>query len=434
MPISAHLARVLIKDNPWLDGGDVGTWLGRFVPKRYLPRQSVLRAGTKACLVVGPRQAGKSTLIWKTLADAGEPCVFLNCEEPSVAEWLRSPAEFLTDLETIAPAAPAILFEEVQRLREAGLFLKGLVDRRPGKRLYATGSSSFELEGRTRESLAGRAERHLLLPLSLTEIGATVTGSLRIREDKLRAAADAQVIFGGYPSVVLAAEPERVLAELVEAFVLRDASDRFAVRNAGAFRRLLELAASQVGNLCNVSEWAGIAGVSHETAGGYLDLLQDAHVLRLVRPFVGGKRAEITSAAKVFFIDNGIRNQLFGGFGAPTQRADQGALVENLVFTELAKVTNPLLDGIHYWRSKSGAEVDFVVRHQGRLAGVEVKTGDAGARLARSARSFIEAYGPELFVVVNRESYPPRREGKTEVSFVRPWEIGPVIAQFVGTA
>jgi hypothetical protein len=114
------------------------------------------------------------------LETSGEPWLLLNCEEPSVREWLGSPAEFLADCEALAPGVPALFLEEVQRLPEAGLFLKGLVDRRPGKRMYAAGSSSFDLEAQTRESLVGRAVRHVLLPLSLEELTATVKRSPRV--------------------------------------------------------------------------------------------------------------------------------------------------------------------------------------------------------------------------------------------------------------
>lgn len=431
MPISDHLLRVLRADNPWLDGHPVGGWLAQHLPPRLIPRRLPSTGEHHVCLVVGPRQAGKSTLIWMTLAQAGTPVLLVNCEEPSIREWLTSAAAFLADCDDVAPGVDAVLFEEVQRLPEAGLFLKGIVDRRPGKKLFATGSSSFDLEARTRESLAGRAERHLLLPLSLEEIVATVPTPPRLAAEAMHRQTQERAVFGGYPSVFLAEQPARVLAQLVEAFVVRDVSDRFRIRRVAAFRKLLELAASQIGNLANFSEWAALAGMSNDTIAEHCRLLEDTHIIRLVRPFVGGKRAELTSAPKVYFIDNGIRNQLFGGFGAAADRADHGALVENLVFSELAKLTNPLLHTIRYWRSKAGAEVDFVLEHQGRILAFEVKAGDARGRISRSARSFIDAYAPGRLVVVNRSVYPEQTIGTTAVQFLRAWELHTVVRSFV---
>lgn len=419
-------------DNPWLDGQPLAAVLAPHIPAKVIPRRPLPDADGRVCLVVGPRQAGKSTLVWLAIERSGHPCLLLDCEEPSVCEWLGSPAEFLADCESVAPGVSALLFEEVQRLPEAGLFLKGLVDRRPGKRLYATGSSSFDLEARTRESLAGRAVRHLLLPLSLEELGATVDGPPRLVEQAREEQSRKGQVLGGYPTVVLSPHPDRVLAELVEAFVVRDASDRFRIRRVAAFHKVLELAASQVGNLANFSEWAAIAGVSNDTVAEYARLLEEAHVLRLVRPFVGGKRAEITSAPKVHFLDNGIRNQLFGGFGAAEGRADHGALFENLVFSELAKLTNPLLHPIRAWRSKAGAEVDFVIANRGRILACEAKAGDARGRISRSVRSFVEAYAPERVLIVNRAPYAEQRLGPTRVHFLRPWELHAVVREVLG--
>ncbi len=426
-----QLRRLVLAENPWLRGEDLQDWIRHFLPASYIPRRLKLSADHRVVLVVGPRQAGKSTLIWKTLAEAGEPVLYLNCEEPSIREWLSSPAAFLADLAEWAGQAKTLFFEEVQRLPEGGLFLKGLVDRHTGLRLYATGSSSFDLEAATRESLAGRAQRHLLLPLSLAEVGANLPASPMAREDELSRLVERMAVFGGYPTMLTSDDPRQELATLVEAFVVRDASDRFRIRHPAALRKLLELAASQVGNLVNLSEWAALTNISNDTVAEYCRLLEETHLIRLVRPFVGGKRAEITSARKVFFVDNGVRNQLFGGFQPAAERPDRGALLENLAFTELAKTVNPLLDGLSAWRSKSGAEVDFVVEHQGRLLACEVKAGDSRASLSRSARSFIDAYQPEQLLVVNRRVYPEIAVGSTRVRFLRVEELAAGVEAFL---
>jgi uncharacterized protein len=427
--MDAQLRRVLLAENPWLQGEPFRAQAERFVPDGYVERRLKLRFDHRVVLVIGPRQAGKSTLIWRTLAEAGEPVLYLNCEEPSVRGWLSSPVEFLLDLQESAREACGVFFEEVQRLPEAGLFLKGLVDRRSGLKLLATGSSSFDLEAATRESLAGRAQRHLLLPLSLEEMAATLPENPLARAESFSRLVERLILFGGYPTIQTSSEPRRELATLVEAFIVRDASDRFRIRHTAALRKLMELAASQVGNLVNISEWASLTGLSNDTVAEYVRLLEETHLLRLVRPFVGGKRAEITSARKVFFLDNGVRNQLFGGFAPLADRPDRGALLESFVFSELAKSVNPLLDGLSFWRSKSGAEVDFVVERQGRLLGIEVKAGLSRGNLSRSSRSFIEAYAPEQFFVVDREPWPETRLAETRIRFL---PVGNLAAEVEG--
>ena len=114
----------------------------------------------KMVFLSGPRQAGKSTLVWSYLRTLTRP-LFLNLEEPSFRMWCRSAAGFLADLSELGSPPDAIFLEEAQHLDEAGLFVKGLVDARLGSPIVVTGSSSFHLMARTRESLAGRARRVL---------------------------------------------------------------------------------------------------------------------------------------------------------------------------------------------------------------------------------------------------------------------------------
>jgi len=397
--------QVLLGHNPWLL--DINAWpktLRNHLPERFIPRHltSPLKSdNNKINLVIGPRQSGKSTLIWHYLAAKSQPFLLINCEEPSCRELCKSPALFLTSIKEIASPIPGLFFEEIQHLSEAGLFLKGLVDLKPNVPIFVTGSSSYHLRSKTRESLAGRADRHLLLPFGMAELQPEKLPPL-IAEEKAALNWKELLIWGGYPEVVLNQDKQAILAQLVEAFVLRDASDIYRIKRPDAFRKLLSLAASQIGNLVNFSNWAESVGVSVNTVIEYINLMVESHLVKLVGPFVGGKRAEVTSTPKIFFMDNGLRNLLFGGFAAGNQRADLGALTENLVFTELCKHTNPLLDTILYWRSSSGAEVDFIIRTAEKLTAIEVKAGSLKRpKISRSLRSFIQAYRPDKVFILN---------------------------------
>jgi len=397
--------QVLLGHNPWLL--DKNVWqdtISRHLPDRYIPRHLVSPLeciNNKINLIVGPRQSGKSTLIWHHLSTSSQPFLLINCEESSCRELCKSPALFLTSVKDIASPLPGLFFEEIQHLPEAALFLKGLVDLKPNVPIFVTGSANYHLKSKTRESLAGRAVRHHLLPFGMTELWPENLPRL-ISEEKAATNWKELLIWGGYPEVVLNQNKQAILAQLVEAFVLRDAADIYKIKRPDAFRKLLSLAASQIGNLVNFSSWAENTGISVNTVIEYVNLMAESHLVKLVPPFVGGKRAEVTSTPKIFFLDNGLRNLVFGGFASENQRGDFGALTENLVFTELCKNTNPLLDTILYWRSSSGAEVDFVIRTTGKLIAVEVKAGELKRpKVSRSLRSFIQAYRPDKVFIFN---------------------------------
>lgn len=425
--------QVLTGHNPWLLDKD--SWqktVSRHLPEQFIQRKLLAnptQQKNKINLVIGPRQAGKSTLIWHYLSKQSDPFLLINCEEQSCRELCTSPALFLNHISQIVDPLPGLFFEEVQHLEEAGLFLKGLADMKPGVPIFVTGSASYHLRSKTRESLSGRANRIHLLPLGLSELFSENISSLLL-EEKAFKTWDELLIWGGYPEVFLNAEKQKILAQLVEAFILRDASDLYKIKRPDVFRKLLSLSASQVGNLVNYSKLAENVGVSVNTVIEYLNLMVESHLIKLVPPFVGGKRAEITSVPKLFFLDNGLRNILFGGFTPINERADKGALTENLVFTELCKNTNPLLDSIRYWRSSSGAEVDFIVKSQNRLFAIEVKSGELNRpKISRSLRSFIEAYRPDRTIVLNRSLKDTIDVSGSEVQFRRHVNLPSILAQ-----
>ncbi len=391
--------------NPWLERGDrLAAEIGRRVPApdRFVRRTVSLGSPDdgRARLVVGPRQAGKSTLAWWSLRDARpHEVLFLNAEEEPVQRWARSAAAMLADLEAELPSVRTVFIDEAQHLDDAGLIVKGLVDARRGLRVLVTGSSAFHLRSRTRETLAGRADRVRLLPLSLGELLEHEPSAVpAVRRARARRMVDRQLVLGSYPGVWFHAEPARLLADLTFALVQRDASDRFRARHLDAFRRLLQLAAGQVGQMVNFSEWASVLGIAAPTVREYVALLEESWILRLLPPFAGGRRREITSAARVHFYDPGLRNSVLGALEPDVaRRPDRGALAEAWAFAELCKAL-PLDWTLHYWRAKGGAEVDFVAAKGERRVGVEVKAGGR-LRLGRSGRSFVDAYEPELFIL-----------------------------------
>jgi len=421
--------RVLLRLNPWLN--EPSRWpscAGKYLPHDYIPRStSVSLVPDRISLLIGPRQAGKSTLIWKTIGSEAQPYVYINCEEKTLQELCSSPVLFLDEIDKLVPQARGFFFDESQHLEEAGLFLKGLADLRYGKPIVATGSSSFHLHAKTRESLAGRAERRMLLPLGVAELVPNdVAETVRIMEGQR--IWEKFMLWGGYPEAVLSKAPQDVLGRLVEAFVLRDASDLYMIKNPQAFRKLLEISASQVGNLVNYSNFAEVLGVSVNTVSQYLNILEESHILRLLPPFVGGKRAEILSRPKLYFLDNGLRNFLFGGFQPIQSRADIGALMENLVFSELCKNMRPLLDTLHFWRSSSQAEVDFILKRGSACTAIEVKAASLQRpRISRSLRSFIDAYGPDQVLVVNTGLQQTSILAGTPVRFLLGHELSEAI-------
>ncbi len=417
--------------NPWVTRPEAASeFIDTFLPLEYVRRdiEDTPVQSNRALLVVGPRQSGKSTMIWHLLRQFIHNILFLNMEDPLLRSGCTSPVDFVQHFREDYLFIKALFIDEVQHIEEAGLFVKGLVDARLNVPIFVTGSSSFHLASKTRESLAGRATRRQLLPFGVRELASHANPQNPVAARHICEQIVAhQLVLGSYPAIYLAsehAEKEMLLNDLVEALILRDASDLFRIKRVDAFRTLLTLLAGQIGSLLNLSELASVCNVDVGTINAYIQILEESHIVKKIRPFAGGKRREITSAPKVFFIDNGIRNQLLNSFSRQLElRTDKGQLLENWVFTETCKLL-PLQSSLKFWRSKAGAEVDFVIDHAGDIYGLEVKFSSLKqAKLSKSSRSFIEAYKPRKFAVLNMALEHSVKIQATDVHFVTPYEL-----------
>ena len=417
--------------NPWVSHPEKAeNLIARFIPQEYVLREVEKTSvrSNRALLVVGPRQSGKSTMIWHLLRRFSPDILFLSMEDPLLRIGCIYPIDFVGYLQENYQFIKVIFIDEIQHMEDAGLFVKGLVDSKLNLPILVTGSSSFDLRSKTRESLAGRATRRLLMPFNVMELmrHANPPNPMAAR-NICQQIVSHQLIFGSFPSIYLSVKHDEkimFLSDLVEALILRDASDLFKIKRVDAFRKLLTLLAGQIGSLVNHSELASICNVDVGTINAYIEILEESHVVKRLRPFAGGKRREITGAAKVFFIDNGIRNQLLNNFSNELDlRTDKGELLENWVFTEIYK-TLPLQSSLKFWRSKTKAEVDFVIEHAGKTYALEVKFASLkGAKMSRSAWSFIEAYEPEKFAVLNMTFEEPVILKKAEIDFITPYSL-----------
>ena len=417
--------------NPWIgDPKKTKFFLDRMLPEQYVPRhiENTPMTSGKAMLIVGPRQAGKSTVVWRQLLNITPDILFLNMEDPLLRMACNQPMDMIEHLRDHYDFIQAVFIDEAQHLAEAGLFVKGLVDAKLNTKIWVTGSSSFDLMSKTRESLAGRAIRRKLFPFSLSELQQYISAPNPVAERQASENIVAhQLIFGSYPAVYLCTgnNPKKMLlSDLVEALILRDASDLFKIKRVDAFRKLLTLLAGQIGDLLNISELAAHCNVDVGTINSYIEILEESHIVKKILPFAGGKRREITSAPKVFFVDNGIRNQLLNNFRTTFElRSDKGRLFENWAFSEIYKIL-PFQGSIKFWRSKSQAEVDFVIEHAGRVYGLEVKsTPLKKPKVSRSMWSFIDAYSPDGLAVLNMNLDRVMDHETGKVDFITPHNL-----------
>lgn len=385
-------------------------------------------------LLIGPRQAGKTTLL-RHLADQlkqdGHSVLFFNIDIERDRLLFSSQETFVNHLQKVAGEKKHFVFiDEVQRLVNAGLFLKGVYDRQLPHKFIVTGSGSLELKEKVAESLVGRKLNFFLPTVSPCEFAHYVTdyaftdrladilhSDISLMENIL----GQYLRYGGYPRVITSPTEDkklRMLGEIYQGYVERDIQSLLQLEKTTAFVTLMQLIASRSGYTINYSDLAQKTGLSTPTVKNYLWYAEKTFISQVVRPYFTNKEKEIAKAPAYYLWDLGMRNFLLGRYDDVT---DKGMQFQNFVFRLLEEKFREGITRIHFWQSKNQAEVDFVI-HQGlKLLPVEVKAGNLKkTTVSRSFRSFLDKYQPAEAWVVNRSFRNETKIGKTRVRFL-PW-------------
>lgn len=351
---------------------------------RYLPTNDII-------VVHGARQVGKTCILMylqNYLDDAGEKTLYIDLEDSRFVSLLdRGVDEFLLylrgegyDLPEYAQAGKKlfVLIDEIQYLAEPSSFMKLIADHHHYVKLIVSGSSSFEMKSKFKDSLVGRTVNFEIYPLSFREF-LTFRGvaffpeipftDIKIQE--LRSLYLEYALYGGYPKIVLTPDvgrKERYLQQIIDTYVRKDIRDLAEIKDVSRFNRLLEMLASQSGNLVNTTELSNTCDLARQTVERYLFLLEQTYILRLVRPFSRNLRSEITKTPKVYFFDTGLLQMLWL---KRLQREMIGSVFETSLFAELIKQRG--VDEICFWRNADKQEIDFVIRRPEGPLPVEVK-------------------------------------------------------------
>ena len=383
--------------------------------------------------IIGPRQCGKTTLLHHIAAN-------LNFTKTGIIDFEdRDELNlFMHDIKAFAnlhvKGQNFLFIDEFQYATGGGKNLKYIYDHFPVK-IFITGSSSTELSVQSIQYLVGRIFVFNLYPFSFKEY-------LRFKEPKLEQLIDGRPkigpeiikrtnshyadfqIYGGYPRVALSStnqEKETVIKNIFNTYLLREINQILNYRDEFKLTRLINALALQIGSSTNYNELSSVTGFKHKELLEAIDILEKTFVIHRSTPFYKNKRLELVKSPKFFFVDNGFRNMAIKNFLPASSRTDIGALNENYIATELVKKGY----SIRYWRTKSKAEVDFIIEDQGDVIPLEVKTTLNKPSVSRSFRSFLEKYQPPRGYITSQQLYDDISVNDIPVSIVPHWYLDP---------
>jgi uncharacterized protein len=309
-------------------------------------------------IVRGPRQCGKSSLLLHIGSDFRE----LSLDDPTLRALAQSDPElFLKQFENQklfideAQYAPA-LFPSLKR--RADLFKR----ENKGKAhtiLRLTGSNQILMDRTVKESLSGRASFFDMNTLSVAEIRASKNTSIQ------------NIIYmGGWPA--LHADntklPKKYLDDYINSYIEKDIVLAAGIQKSYEFLKFVRLLAGRVGGLLDFANLGADSGVDGKTAKDWISILERMQIIALARPFASNLSTRLSKSPKVYFIDTGLACRL-QGWTSPEPiltSPQQGALFENLVFSEIFKLNINYQLGweIYHWRSRAGEEIDFLIQQE----------------------------------------------------------------------
>ena len=366
---------------------------------RYIQKQCIdhLKASNKIILIYGPRQAGKTTLVKQLGKDTGLKVLYLSTDlSKNEALLMKRDLKVFSDL---TEGYQLLIIDEAQRVPEIGLTLKILYDEMPHLKVIATGSSSFELANKTSEPLTGRKQVFHLLPFALGEIAPGLNNY------EIDQQLEDILIYGLYPEVYLSNtnQKKNILEDISESYLFKDVLQLTSIKYTVKIRNLLRLLAFQVGQQVSIHELTKKLTINRETVERYIDLLEKAFVIFRLPAYSHNPRNEVSKMDKIFFYDTGIRNMLIDNLKLLDQRIDSGNLWENFIVAERRKqiLYQQLNVQSYFWRTYSGAEIDYVEEGEGRLIGYEIKMEKNKVRIPKAWKDEYDG----AFQLINRNNY-----------------------------
>ena len=310
--------------------------------------------------VSGPRQSGKSTLLTQLFPLYEK----YSLKDLNILDYAKNaPIAFLNQTDE------GMFIDEIQRCPQLLDYIQGIVDNNPKRHFALSGSSNFEVMKNLSESLAGRAGVFELLPMSIQE----VTGKVDL--DNLN-----QILYNGlYPSICAKKNIAKFFyPSYVRTYLEKDVRDLLQIKDQIRFTKFLKLCAARIGSLFNASELGAEVGVSSKTISHWLSVLQASYLITLLPPYYENIPKRLVKSPKLYFNDPGLACYLLD-IETP-QQLDRdkmrGAIFENMIVMEAIKhrYNMGLEGGVFFYRDSNQNEVDLLIKQEGELTAIEVKS------------------------------------------------------------
>ncbi len=312
--------------------------------------------------VLGPRQAGKTTLVRAALQDYQ----YVSLEDPEMRLLAGEDPKAL-----LARYGGKTIFDEIQRAPHLLSYLQGTVDEeKTNGRYVLTGSHQLELRQAVAQSLAGRTGILNLLPFSIGELAAAGIQFETFEEYAFQ---------GFMPRIYDEKQrPGAAYSSYYQTYVERDVRQLIQLKNVALFEKFIKLVAGRVGQLMDYQSLGNDAGVDAKTIKHWFSILEASYILFKLPPYYENFGKRVIKSPKYYFTDTGLLCHLLG-IEHPAQITRDplvGAIFENLVLLEClkARYNQGKQANLYFFRDSNGQELDILHAAGRTLVGIEIKS------------------------------------------------------------
>lgn len=426
------------------------------VKRNLLNKLSLFLKRDEYIAITGPRQAGK-TFLFGILKDylVNELKVNENSvrtitfeDRKLILEFEKDPIHFIRSYMPEKIDGKFYFFmDEFQYVEEGGQKLKLAYDTIKNLKVFVTGSSSLDIKAQVGKFLVGRILNFSLFPFSFGEylrahdqrlekiysqknlalLGWLFEGkNIPHRDEKDPYAAEFKTefekfcVWGGYPAVALAETDtvrKKILSDIYNNYILKDIKTLLELATERNLFLLSQYLAAQAGGIVVFQNLGRACELDYRNLKKHLNVLYETFVCKEVKPFFKNRQKELSKNPKIYFMDLGFRNNILDNMNPLEKRTDAGAIVENTCFVRLNELCEDM-NKINFWRTKAGAEVDFVIHAGENIIPIEIKYADfSSEKIPKSLASFINSFKPARALILTRNYFGFIKREKTEILF-----------------
>lgn len=367
----------------------------------YIRKQTFHDSGKESLFFWGARQTGKSTLLKSLFPDS----LWFDLLLSDVYERLQRDPSILRETILASNSTKPVVIDEIQQIPALLNEIHWMIANK-NTQFIMSGSSPRKILRSQANLLGGRALRYELFPLIYKEIPDF---------DLLKA-----LNHGLLPRHYISKNPEKLISAYIGSYLKDEIQAEAKIRNIGLFSRFLEAAAFSNGEIVNYTNIAAECGVSSPTIKEYFQILVDTLTGRFLPAFQKKPKRRVILSPKFYYFDVGLANYLLKRKSIMPGSEAFGNAFEHYIFHELSAHSSysGLNYPLHYWRTTSQIEIDFVLGdHE---VAIEVKSTElANYRHLKGLKNFTEEYQVKKAILISNDPLP-RQIGNITIM---PWNV-----------